>query len=252
MGWIGIGWVLRLREKASTPMYNHELYLRTLSEFTRALLTPYDIHAALVELADRVTQVLDLRGTGVSLARHGRLEFDTGNEADIAELEQVQQDTQSGPCVDAFRSGSPVVVAELAAEAARWPDYCQMAQGLGIVAVASIPMRLDEQAVGALNLYSRSVRVWEPQDVAAAIVMGDMATAYLINASHYHQQVQLAEQLQRALDARLLIEQAKGMLAARHRITPAEAFEKLRRHARTRRATVHSVARAVVELGLEI
>jgi GAF domain-containing protein len=233
-------------------MYDHKLYLRTLSEFTRVLLTPYDIHAALVELADRVTHVLDLRGSGVSLAQGGRLEFDTGNKVDIAALEQVQQDTQSGPCVDAFHTGAPVVVADLTAETRRWPRYCQVAQQLGISAVASIPMRLDGQAVGAFNLYARGVRVWEPQDVAAAIVMADMATAYLINASHHHQQEQLAEQLQQALDARLLIEQAKGMLAARHQISPDQAFERLRHHARDRRAKVHAVAQAIVELGLDI
>jgi len=233
-------------------MYNPELYLTTLSNFTKVLLTPYDVHAALVELADRVTQMLDLRGSGVSLAHQDRLEFDSGNKPDIVALEKVQQDTQCGPCVEAFRTGSPVVVVDLTAEAGRWPQYCEVAEQLGISAVASIPMQLVGQAVGALNLYARGVRVWEPQDVAAAIVMADMATAYLINASHHHQQVQLAEQLQQALDTRLMIEQAKGMLAARHRITPDQAFERLRHHARDRRAKVHAVAHAVVELGLEI
>lgn len=233
-------------------MYDHQLYLRTLSEFARVLLTPYDVQSMLGELTHRVTGVLGLLGSGVSLGQGERLEFDTGVGGEVAEVEQVQQRTQVGPCVTAFRSGEIVAISDVAAGFDRWPEYSRAAARVGIHAVASIPLRLAEQPVGALNLYAGKPREWEADDMAAAVVMGDMATGYLLNASKHRQQVELADQLQHALDSRVLIEQAKGMLAARHEITPTAAFERLRRHARERGASVHAVADAVVHLGMEI
>lgn len=233
-------------------MYDHQLYLRTLSEFARALLMPYDVQSMLEELTRRVTAVLGLHGSGVCLADGDQLAFDLGLGGAATEMEKVQEETQTGPCVAAFRSGKVVSVPDLSAEAERWPAYCAAAERVGIRAVASIPMRLGARQVGVLDLYADEVRPWDEGDRAAAVVMADMATAFLINASAHQQQVQLTEQLQSALDSRVLVEQAKGMLAARHDITPDEAFDRLRRHARRRGAAVHAVAEAVVSLGLDV
>ena len=233
-------------------MYDHQLYLRTLSEFTRTLLTPYDVHAMFHQLADRVTSVLGLTGSGVCLARAGRLELDTALGDDVTAVELVQERHQAGPCVTAFRTGEIVAVRDLREAPSRWPEYVRVAEEMGILAVASIPMRLDDVTVGALNLYSREVRDWPREDLDAAVVLTDMATVYLINASHHRKQVELTEQLQHALDTRLVIEQAKGMLAVRHSITPEQAFERLRTLARSRSVTVEAVAEAVVRLGLEV
>ena len=233
-------------------MYDHQLYLRTLSEFTRVLLTPYDVQSVLAELTARVTAVLGLLGSGVSLGRADRLVFDTAVGKEVAEVEQVQQRTQEGPCVAAYRSGEGVSVSDLAAGPDRWPEYNRAAARVGIQAVASIPLKLAEQPVGALNLYASEPREWDPDDMAAAVVMGDMATGYLLNASKHRQQVELADQLQHALDSRVVIEQAKGMLAARHQITPDAAFERLRHHARGRGVGIHAVSDAVVHLGMEL
>lgn len=229
-------------------MYDHQLFVKALSEFTRVLLTPCEIHTALGELADRVTEVLGLAGSGVSLARDGRLEFDTAYGPAVAELERTQERVQVGPCVTAFQTGKVVAVSDLTTYSGQWPDYCAAAAGARITAVASLPMRLDdaEPAVGALNLYADGPREWPEEDLAAAAVMADMATAYLINASHHRKQVELAEQLQHALNSRVLIEQAKGVLVANHRITPAQAFERLRRHARNRGVKLTAVADAVI------
>lgn len=233
-------------------MYDHQLYLRTLSEFTRVLLTPYDVHVVLRELTDRVAGVLGVVGAGVGLAQGDRLEFDPRVSGDVSDLEGIQQETQEGPCVAAFTSGKIVRISDLAADSQEWPDFRRTAARLGIRAVASIPMRLGEQSVGAMDLYDDRPRDWEQEDMNAAVVMADMATSYLINSSKHQQQVELSAQLQYALDHRLVIEQAKGMIAARHDVTPDEAFERLRRHARSRGATVQAVANAVVKLGMDI
>lgn len=156
----------------------------------------------------------------MSLAEGDRLAFDAGVGGQVTELERLQEETQIGPCDTAFRSGQIVSASDLDAETDRWPEYCRTAATLGVGAVASIPMRLGEQTVGAVNLYAGESRVWDKEDMAAAVVLADMATAYLINASKHRQQVELAEQLQRALDVRVIIEQAKGMLAVRRGIAP--------------------------------
>jgi GAF domain-containing protein len=234
-------------------MYDHQLYLNTLSDFTRVLLAPYEVHTALGELADRVTDVLGLAGSGVSLARDGRLEFDTAFGPAIAEVERTQERMQVGPCLTAFTTGRIVAVSDLTACHDRWPDYCAAAALVGIDSVAALPMRLGEgaQAVGVLDLYADGTREWQEEDLAAAAVMADMATAYLVNASHHHQQVELAEQLQHALDSRVIIEQAKGVLVARHQIDPDAAFERTRRHARRHNVALTGVADAVVRLRLD-
>lgn len=233
-------------------MYDHPLYLKTLSEFTRTLLTPYDVNSMFAELAERVTDVLDLLGCGVSLFHDGRLESGITCGPDVDALEHAQADAQCGPCVTSFTSGEIVAVPDLRAKGDEWPDYCRVAAEAGIRAVASIPMRMGVTTVGALNLYVRGAREWPEQDLHAAVVMSDMATVYLINASYHRRQVELNEQLQHALESRLVIEQAKGMLAARHEIGPEQAFERIRSHARSRNAAVRKVAEAVVSLGLDL
>lgn len=234
-------------------MHDHQLYLSTLSDFARTLLAPYDVHSTLHQLTLRITDVLGLLGSGVSLAEGDRLVFDAGVGDRVGVLEQMQQDTQVGPCVEAFRTGQVVAVADLRlVPPDRWPAYCRAAERLDVRAVASIPMWLGDQKVGALDLYNAEVRAWEEDDMAAAQVMADMATGYLINASKHRQQQELSEQLQHALTSRVLIEQAKGMVAARHGITPETAFERLRGHARRNGATLGDVAHAVVHLGLDV
>jgi GAF domain-containing protein len=233
-------------------MYDHQLFLKTLSEFSGALRDPHDSHRVLSALADRVSQVLDLAGSGVSLARVGRLELDAANGSDVAEIERTQERTQRGPCVTAFRTEQAVAVPILTRERERWPGYCSVAARAGIDAVASIPMRLGEETLGVLNLYARGSRDWSEEDLAVATAMADLATAYLINAAEHDKQVELNRELQDALDSRVIIEQAKGALAARHQITPDAAFERLRGHARRHRAELRSVAEAVVNKSLEI
>lgn len=207
--------------------------------------------AALEELAERVTGVLGLLGSGVSLLRDERMEFTVAADPAIAAVERIQEHTQEGPCCTAARTGQVVTIPDLAAAENPWPAYRHAARRAGVRAVAALPMRLGATTVGGLNLYSRSPRDWDPHDVAAATVLADMATAYLINASTNRKQAELTKQLQHALDARVVIEQAKGILANRHQISVEAAYQRIRVHSRARRVTVRAVAAAVVRLGLD-
>lgn len=233
-------------------MRDESLFLRTLSEFARAMVNPYDVDRVLHDLAGRLTEILDLAGSGVTLAREARLEAVTGVPDRVLDLERTQLRNQSGPCVEAYRSGRVVAVPDLTAEAARWPEYAEVAARAGLTAVAGIPMRLQEESVGAVNLYAAGPRAWSTEDVGVAAVFADIATGYLVHASQLAQQQRLTGQLQDALDSRVVIEQAKGMLARAHGITVDEAFQRLRRHARSHQETLRSVADAVVHRGLVV
>lgn len=163
-------------------MHDQQPFLRPLSDFARHLVTPYDVDDTLQELA-----------------------------------EQTQLAQQEGPCVLACRSGKVVAIADLTQMTTGWDAYRAVAADLGIGAVAGVPMRLDGATIGALNLYARGPREWGEEDLAAVQVLADMCTGLLLNAAQLRQQQQLAEQLQGALDSRVVIEQAKGIIGHTHR-----------------------------------
>lgn len=231
-------------------MYDQLDLLRTLSAFTGDLVSDYDMEDMLERLAERVTAVLGLVGSGVSLDVDGRLSFVSAVAGPVAQLERLQETLQRGPCVDSCYSGLPVAVGDVREAEDRWGDYTQVALDLGIHAVAGIPMTLKGKGIGALNLYAAEVRDWSPEDVAAAQALADMATAYLANASRLQHQVDLSDQLARALSSRVVVEQAKGVLAEAAGIGVDEAFQRIRAWARNHNTPLHTVATQVVEEGL--
>jgi AmiR/NasT family two-component response regulator len=113
-------------------------------------------------------------------------------------------------------------------------------------------MRLDDQIIGALNLYSYEPRKWSDGDIAVAGVLADVATSYVVNASKLRQQEQLSEQLQEALESRVVIEQAKGITAHKNVVTIDQAYQLMRRHARDNNASLRVVAEAIVAVGLQV
>jgi GAF domain-containing protein len=239
-------------DEVDMPMYDHSLFLKILSEFSSKLLSPYDVDTALKDLMGHLTDLLALAGSGVALAHDGDLKFATAIPDRFLKLERIQVRNQSGPCVDAYRTGAVVAVADLQGHDTRWPAYCDVARQLGMHSVAGIPMRLAGTTVGAVNLYGEGPRSWAEDDIAAASVMADMATNYLVNASKLQQEEQLNEQLQVALESRTIIEQAKGILANQRHITVEQAFQAMRAHARNHRLSLRSVAEGIVHRGLRI
>jgi GAF domain-containing protein len=223
--------------------------LESLRRFAAALTGGYGIGDVLHNLTEEMPQVLNLTGAGVTLVHHGRQRFVTAAIEAIADLERVQENFQKGPCIDAVAAARPVTVPDIAAAdvADTWPDYIKAAKASGIRAVAGIPMRADEVAIGAVNLYDSEPRAWTDDDLRAAAIFADIATGYLVHASAAQQQQRTADQLQQALNTRLVIEQAKGVLAAKHAISVDAAFGRLRRYARDHRQGLHEVARGVVK-----
>ncbi len=233
-------------------MYDQPLFLHTLSRFAVVLPARYDLEDSLTELTESVTAVLDLSGSGVTMAEEGRLRFVTAVGEASSELERSQEKWQAGPCRDAFDTGEVVRVTDVRDESTRWPDFSETATRLNVAGVAGIPMRLADQIIGALNLYAPEPRIWSDADIAVARVLADVATSYVVNASKLRQQEQLSEQLQEALESRVVIEQAKGITAQQHAVSIEQAYERMRRHARTNNASLRMVAEAIVAVGLEV
>jgi GAF domain-containing protein len=127
-----------------------------------------------------------------------------------------------------------------------------MATTVGIAGVAGIPMSLADEIIGALNLYSCEPRQWSDGDIAVAGVLADVGTSYVVNASKLRQQEQLSEQLQEALESRVIIEQAKGITAQQNSVTVDHAYQLMRRHARNNNASLRLVAEAIVAVGLHV
>jgi GAF domain-containing protein len=232
-------------------MYDHDLFVETTAGFSEKLLSHYEIDDVLYELGDRVRRLFSLAGSGVTLGTNGQLHAVAAVPADIGRLERFQEQRQEGPCVEAYLVGEVVAVPDLQSEH-RWPEYRRMAGDVGMRSVAGVPMRLGERTVGALNMYHHDVREWSEGDLEAARVLANMATAYLINSSSLAKQTLLSQQLQHALDSRVVIEQAKGVLAEADGITVDAAFERLRHYARSRGVKVREVAYAVVNLDLRL
>lgn len=203
-------------------------------------------------LTDQATEVLKLDGAGVSLAdTDGRLQFVSATDERVVRIEEQQILTGQGPCQDAFASGQKVVCADLNSED-RWPDYRGEALTEGCQAVAGIPMFAHDTGIGALNIYKNQPRVWSAEDLQVAQVLAQMATGYVKNLRLLTESQQMSTQLTHALQSRIIIEQAKGVIAEREAITPHDAFERIRHHSRGRQLRVHDVARAVVERVLRL
>jgi GAF domain-containing protein len=240
--------------RGTPEMYDQSLLLQTLSRFAGILPARYDLQEALSELTESVTAVLGLCGSWVTMADDGRLRFVTAVSQASAELERdhAQLHPFPCPCRDAHSTGEVVRVTDVRQESARWPEFSASATRLSIAGVAAIPMRLADQIIGALNLYSPEPREWSDEDIAVAIVLADVATSYVVNASKLRQQEQLSEQLQEALESRVVIEQAKGMTSQQNSVTIDQAYQLMRSHARKNNASLRAVAEAIVAVGLRV
>ena len=162
----------------------------------------------------------------------------------LLELFQLQND--EGPCLDCFRSGLPVASVDLDAEAERWPRFTAAATETGFTAVQALPMRLREQVIGALNLFRADAGEFDAADVRIGQALADVATISLLHERSMRHSDTLNEQLQTALNSRVIIEQAKGKLAERLGLDMEQAFSLLRDYARDRNLRLADLAQSFV------
>lgn len=224
-------------------------------ELTDTLVTDFDIIEFLERLALRCAELLEVAACGVLLAdQHGMLTLvaASSERARLLELAQVQE--AEGPCVDAYRTGQPVQHADLADGQAqpRWPLFAATARDAGFRAVQALPLRLRDQVLGALNLFSTGPGPLDADAVALGQALADAATIGIVHQRALARSEILTEQLQTALNSRIIIEQAKGFLAERLGTTVDDGFAVLRRAARARNRKLTDVAADVINGRLDL
>lgn len=228
-------------------MVDHQRLSDVLIEFSRRPVGDYDVMDILSVLCDRAEEILPVDGAGVMLrTRENHLRFVAASDDTVQHIEALQIELGEGPCVQAYETNEQVVVTDLVASR-RFPRFGPRAIELGMRAVYSFPMRFEERRIGALNLYRGEPGPFAVADGVAGQVLADIATTAILNAQSGEQTSRLVEQLQQALDSRVVIEQAKGKLSEQLGVDVGTAFEHLRRYARRRGLKLHAVAAQVVE-----
>lgn len=231
-------------------MADHDVLLHVLRRFARRMTGRYELSEVLLELCEHASEILGAAGAGVALLDdQGDLRFVAATSEAVEGAEHAQEATQSGPCATAVAGARPVPVTDIRDHADRWPDYVRAVEAQRLIAVLGLPLVLDDERIGSLDVYDDRAREWTQDQVEAASVLADVAGAYLLNATALEQSRRLAGQLQHALDSRVVIEQAKGIVRAQRDVSMGEAFAAIRRHARSRNVTVRSVAEAITERG---
>jgi transcriptional regulator with GAF, ATPase, and Fis domain len=218
-----------------------------------ALVADFDVIDFLHTLAQHCVDLLGVSASGILLADHtGRLNLVAASAEQVRLLELSQSHTAEGPWVDAYRTRAPVSCPDLAAARQRWPDFVPAALSAGFAAVHALPMRLLEQAIGAVMLYSARPAELSGQTAELGQALADVATIAILHERALHRHEAVTEQMQKALSGRITIEQAKGVLAERLQVTIEEAFTLIRTYAHDHSLKLADTARAITAGQLHI
>lgn len=230
------------------------LVIDTFLSLTDTLVHDFDAIDMLTMLTERSVDLLEVTAAGVILAngQHGLSVAAASTEATrLLELFAVAID--SGPCIEAVRTGETVLSGNLASPESlnRWPRYTSQALDSGFHATHAVPMRLRDDVVGVLTLLHTDRSLLDDDDLRLSRALADAATIGLLHERALRRAETLQEQLQGALTSRIIIEQAKGVLAAHGGISPEAAFAALRGHARRHGTRLTPLAREIVEQGID-
>jgi GAF domain-containing protein len=229
-------------------MPREALLARTLVELADTLVDEFDVVDLLTLLADRCVEVLDVSAAGLMLvAPEGDLRVVASSSEEMRLVELFELQAEEGPCPDAYRTGESTMSRDLAEEESRWPQFGPVALKAGFRSVHAVPLRLRGLTIGALNLFRGETGVLNDADVTAARALADVATIAILQHRAALQSHMVIDQLNFALNSRIVIEQAKGVIAERSRLGMDEAFAWLRHHARSHNLLLVDVAQAVID-----
>jgi len=211
------------------------------------LVADFDVIALLTDLTGRCVDLLDMTAAGLMLAdQRGRLRVmaSSSEQARMVELLEIQND--EGPCLECHRTGVAVLVEDIDRVREQWPQFADRAISVGFRSAFALPLRLRNDAIGALNLFHRDPRRLSEETLRVGQGLADVATIALLQQQAMRRSAELTEQLQLALNSRIDIEQAKGVLAERYQLEMDRAFDVLRSHARSHSVRLSDLARMVV------
>jgi GAF domain-containing protein len=221
--------------------------LAAFIEFADTFVDDYDVVEFLHRLATRCVELVDASEAGIMLAdRDGTLHYlaSSSERMRLIELFELQHD--EGPCLDAFRSGLPVLTDTAEDANARWPHFGPHARRVGFQSMSALPMRLRTNVIGALNLFSTNPEPLSAEDLQVAQALADIATIGILQERAMSEEHIVTSQLQQALQSRILIEQAKGIVGEHNHVGVDDAFKLLRSYARDHNSLLSKTAGDII------
>jgi hypothetical protein len=224
-----------------------ERLAKVFVEVADTLVAEFDVIEFLQMLAARAAGLVDAAAVGLLLAdQHGRLRFMAASDENTRLLELFQVQSHDGPCLDAFNTAQPVINVDLRAAGGRWPRFAPHATASGFRSVHAFPLRLRNDVIGVMNIFGHDVGGLDGIDMQIVQALADVAAIGLLQERTISRDEILTEQLQGALNSRIIIEKAKGAIAQAYDISVDVAFDLLRRYARRTNRRLSDVARLIV------
>jgi hypothetical protein len=222
-------------------------------ELADTLVAEFDVVEFLTMLVARCAVLLDGSEVGLAVAnREGELRVLASSSERMRILELVEVQHDEGPCRDCYRCGEQIINQRVDSVEHLWPRMVPMAREAGFAMLHAIPMRLRGQTIGAINIFDARSREMSAHDARMTQAFADVATIGILQERATRDQAVLTSQLGKALDTRVVIEQAKGVLAERLQVDMDESFTLLRRYARTNSRRLSEVARALTDGDLPV
>lgn len=215
-------------------------------KFADRLVDDFDVLDLTIQLTEDCVQLLGVAAAGLLLADVGMLHLVAATSEQARSLELFQLQREQGPCLDCYRTGSPVSVPDLQAEADRWPRFTAEASEQGFASVHAIPMRLRDEVLGALGLFGTTTGELAADDLSLAQALAHVASIAVLQHDRAMNQAHLLPTLQRTVASRGLLEMAKGILAEVYQLSMAQAAQRLRHYAHQHGRRLTDVARTVV------
>jgi len=228
-------------------------FLKTFAKLADTLVAGYDVVDLLQMLVDSCRDLLGSTAAGILLADDaGELELVASTSESIRLVEMMQLSAEAGPCIEAYFTGQAIIVADIDKSPPQWSRFRASALEQGYNAVSALPLKLRETTIGTLNLFQNTVGRMNDDDLTAAQAFADVATIGILHERSLRESSIVQQQLQNALNSRILIEQAKGVIAHSRTVSMDEAFRLLRTFARSNQRGIAEVAAEVVGRRLSI
>ena len=228
-------------------MGREQTLIETFVGLADTLVDDYDIIDFMQTLAERCVDLLDVSAAGIMLADpDGKLRHTACSSEEMRLVEFFELQVEEGPCFDAFRDQAIVVSDSTEDAAQRWPLFAPRAHESGYITVSAVPMRLRTQVIGALNLFSSEARALNEIDLGVAQAMADIATIGILQERVIRDRSVYSSQLEIALESRIAIEQAKGIVAEHDSVSVDLAFTRIRTYTRSHNRLLSDTARQII------
>jgi transcriptional regulator with GAF, ATPase, and Fis domain len=236
-----------------TEASREEVLIDTFASLADTMVAGYDVVDLLQSLVESCTNLLEIAAAGILLAdENGELDVVASSSEAARLVELMQISAEAGPCIESFATGVVVVVADIALAPLKWSRFRDSAIEQGFGSICAIPRRLRDTTIGALNLLSTGVGELAEADVKVARALADVATIGILQERALAESAVVREQLSQALQSRVVIEQAKGVLSQTRSVSTEDAFTLMRAYARSNRLKLSEVAQRVVSRDLHI